>query len=87
MKLQNIILSGACKYEKSVKGMEERRTNIKPLTKPPGYKNTKLDNFIVDSKQFQAIVTTFDFKRNNNYGRSDHTRPLGGIPEKAKSLV
>ena len=61
MKLQNVILSGACKYEKSVKGMEERRTNIKPLTKPPGYKSTKLDNFIVDSKQYQAITNLFDF--------------------------
>ena len=61
MKLQNIILSGVCKYEKSVKGMEERRSNLRPLTKPPGYRSTKLENFIVDKKQYQAIVNTFDF--------------------------
>ena len=62
MKLHLIPLSGVTKYEsKAVKGMEQRRTNIRPKTIPPGYKDTNLHSFMDGKKMFYAVKNIFQF--------------------------
>ena len=55
-------LSGVTKYEsKAVKGMEQRRTNIRPKTIPPGYKDTVLSTFMEGKKTYHAVKNIFQF--------------------------
>ena len=62
MKLHLINLSGVTKYEnKAVKGMEQRRTNIKPKTIPPGYKDTSLSSHIEGKRLYHAVKNIFQF--------------------------
>ena len=62
MKLHLICLSGVTKYEnKSVKGMEHRRTNLRPNSIPPGYKTSVLQNFMDGKKMYHAIKNIFQF--------------------------
>ena len=63
MKLQNVILSGAVKFEKkSVKGLEERNTNLRPLSTPPGFGSAKLENFFLNHKTYQAVINLFEIQ-------------------------
>ena len=63
MKLQNVILSGAVKFEKKpVKGLEERNTNLRPLTTPPGFASAKLENFFLNHKTYQAVINLFEIQ-------------------------
>ena len=62
MKLHLINLSGVTKYEsKAVKGMEQRRTNIRPKTIPPGYKDTVLSHYLDGKKMFYAVKNIYQF--------------------------
>ena len=62
MKLHLICLSGVTKYDnKAVKGMEQRRTNIRPKTIPPGYKDTNLSAFMDGKKLYHAVKNVFQF--------------------------
>ena len=62
MKLHLINLSGVTKYEnKAVKGMEQRRTSIKPKTIPPGYKDTTLSTFMDGKKVYHAVKNIYQF--------------------------
>ena len=62
MKLHLISLSGVTKYEnKAVKGMEQRRTNIRPRTIPPGYKDTSLSTFMDGKKMYYAVKNVYQF--------------------------
>lgn len=64
MKLHLMSLTGLTKYETSaVKGMEQRRTNVRPKTIPPGYKTTKLVTFMDNMKLFHAVKNTYQFSK------------------------
>lgn len=61
MKLQNAILSGAVKYSRlPVEKMEERITNLKPKTIPPGFTKSSLENYFINQKIYQAVITVFN---------------------------
>ena len=90
MKLHLISLSGVTKYEsKAVKGMENRRTNIRPKTIPPGYKDTSLTQFMDGKKLFHAVKNVFQFSiinENNDFPEKLTELENGAIDLVAKQL-
>ena len=90
MKLQNVLLSGATKFEKkSVKGLEERNTNLRPLTTPPGFASAKLENFLLNHKTYQAVINLFEVQildSEGNFGTSLNELSAGQADLVAKQL-
>ena len=90
MKLQNVILSGAVKFEKKpVKGLEERNTNLRPLSTPPGFASAKLENFFLNHKTYQAVVNLFEVQildSDGNFGSSLDELSAGQADLVAKQL-
>ena len=72
MKLQNAILSGAVKYcKKPVEKMEDRSTNIRTKTTPPGFTKSTLENCYLNNRQYQAVITKFNLTIIDSQGRFD----------------
>ena len=75
MKIHNIILSGACKYEKTVKGMEDRKTNIKPITNALKYNISALKELLATSSRFHMVTKQDSTKYKSATARAKHYLP------------
>ena len=61
MKLQHSILSGAVKYcKRPVEKMEDRSTNLRPKYTSPGFTKSTLENFFLQQKMYQAVISVFN---------------------------